>query len=115
MDPFSVSIDHRDTGVIARFAGRAANAQADAVRDALGDLLRDRPSPVVIDLARLEFIASAALAELIGFRQNVQAYGGRMRLAGAPDHIASVFRATRLVDLFPMYRDAEEALGSARA
>jgi anti-anti-sigma factor len=112
VDTFTVDIDKRDNGVVAHLRGNASNNQANILHEALAGILQDRPSPVVIDVDALDFIASAALAELINFRQNLRVYGGRLRLAGARDQIADVLRTTHLADLFPMFRNADDALGA---
>lgn len=110
MHPFDIEVQRQANGTIARLRGSAENAHARDIHDALAELLSDRASPVVIDLRELSFIASATLAELISFRQQLTVYGGQLRLAGANDQVRSVFRQTHLSDLFPMYPSAEDAL-----
>ena len=110
MSEFAVDIDSQPNGMIARLRGSASNIHAESMRNALANILQQRANPVIIDLGELDYIASAALAELISFRQNLQSYGGCMRLAGARDQIAELFEKTRLVELFPMYPSATDAL-----
>jgi len=112
-DTFHIHVEPRPEGVIARLEGSAANAEVDSLHDTLADLLNQRVDHVVLDLQRLEYLASMALAELIQFRRDMQAYGGRLRLAGARDNIAELFHQTRLNDIFPMFDDPESAMRSA--
>jgi anti-sigma B factor antagonist len=111
-DAFQIQVEPRPEGVIARLEGSVANAEVDSLHQMLVDLLSQRADHVVLDLRRLEYIASMALAELIQFRRDMQAYGGRLRLAGAQDNIAEVFRQTRLNDIFPMFNDPEAAIAA---
>jgi len=108
--PFEVNIAEDPRGTVATISGEVHNDRALKVREALADLLEQRADRVVIDLRELRFIASMALAELIHFRREIQSYGGRLRLAGAPDAIVNLFQTTHLADLFPMYPTPDEAL-----
>ena len=108
--PFEVEIRDCPQGTIATLRGEASNERAENIRQALHALLEKRTQRVVIDLCELSFIASMTLAELISFRRELQSYGGRLRLAGAPDSIASVFKTTHLADLFPMFETSQAAL-----
>jgi len=107
---FEVKIKDSPNGTVASLCGDASNDRAQKVRTALNALLEQRAQRVVIDLRELHYIASMTLAELIHFRRELQAYGGRLRLAGASAPIVSVFETTHLADLFPMYPTAEQAL-----
>jgi anti-sigma B factor antagonist len=110
MAEFQVQVEQRDAGAIARLRGNADNAHADDVRRKLTDLLERRSRRVVIDLSELAFIASLVIGELLTFRREIQAYGGELRLAGPAANVEDVFRTTRLVELFPVFPDAEQAL-----
>lgn len=110
MTDFQVEVEQRDAGAIARLQGSAENAHADDVRKKLAGLLERRSRRVVIDLSQLAFIASLVIGELLTFRREIQAYGGELRLAGPAANVEDVFRTTRLVELFPVFPDAEQAL-----
>jgi len=107
---FEVTIDERPQGSVAVICGEANNDRAMKVREALAGLLARRTERVVIDLRQLHFIASMTLAELIHFRREIHAYGGRLRLAGASGDVMHVLKTTHLADLFPIYATPEEAL-----
>ncbi len=111
-DSLHIEVETRPQAVVARLGGSAANEQAAALHDALAGLLDRRADPIVLDLRELEYIASMALAELIQFRRDLQTYGGRLRLAGARENIAEVFRQTRLMEIFPMFDDPDAAMQS---
>jgi anti-anti-sigma factor len=109
---FDLQIDQRDDGVIAALSGEAHNGCIDSLKRGLAGILAERRSPVVIDLSECHFIASMSIAELIDFRRQLQAYGGRLHLAGANPQIENLFEKTHLSELFPMYRSADEALSA---
>jgi len=57
-----------------------------------------------------EFINSLGLGALLEFRKDLRQRDVELRLAGANDMIADIFRKTRLVELFPMFETAERAV-----
>ena len=67
---------------------------------------------VVLDLSRVEFIASAALNRLILFQKRVHNSGGSLKLCNLRQEIASVFAATRLNQVFDIQKNVPEALAS---
>jgi len=110
MAPLQISVETRDRGVIARISGQARNGEGDQLRQSLAAIAAGKPSPVIIDLRGLSFIATEGLGELIHFRELLAAYGGRLQLAGADPRITEMFRQTRLGELFPIYPDPDAAL-----
>jgi anti-anti-sigma factor len=65
---------------------------------------------VLLDLAHVEFISSAALNRLINFQKRVRESGGQFKLCCLPAPVESVFAATRLNQLFEIFKSKEEAL-----
>ncbi len=110
MSAFTIDTETRDKGVIAHLKGDANNQHATDIREAFSPVLQERVLRIVLDLSELEFIASIALGELISLRHDLQTYGGQLRLAGANPHVEDVFKKTRLAELFPMFKDPDEAI-----
>ncbi len=67
---------------------------------------------VVLSLARVEFIASAALNRLINFHKRVHDAGGRLKLCSLQPTIEKVFIATRLNQVFDIRTNEADALSS---
>lgn len=110
MNTLEIQIDQRPDAAVAHLRGNASNTEAEHLRAALLELGAASYDHVVIDLDELEFIASMALAELIEFHQNIHKSGGRLRLCGAHDAIADLFKKTRLVEVFPLFETIDEAI-----
>lgn len=110
MDQFHVRIEDKSDAVIVRLRGDATIADTESMRKALDPLIARKPGTVVLDLSELAFINSLGLGVLLEFRQKLHSQSTKIRLAGAKPQVADVFRKTRLVELFPMYADAEQAL-----
>lgn len=67
---------------------------------------------VLLNLSRVEFVASAALNRLINFQKRVHDAGGKLKLCNLRPEIASVFAATRLNQVFDIRKDKNEGLAS---
>jgi anti-anti-sigma factor len=63
----------------------------------------------IIDLAGVDFLASACLNVLVNFAQDVEHFRGKVAVASAHDSVANVFYITRLEQVFGLYDDASDA------
>ena len=86
------------------------------VQELANELLRvleqSEKKDVLLNLGRVEFIASAALNRLINFQKRVHAAGGKLKLCSLRPAVESVFAATRLNQVFDIQRTEAEALAS---
>ncbi len=64
----------------------------------------------VIDLADVEFLASACIGVLVGFMQDIEHAKGRIALAACQPNVAFLFKVTRLDTVFPLFDDVESAI-----
>jgi anti-sigma B factor antagonist len=72
--------------------------------------LTERNQPeVIIDLSGLTFMDSSGLAVLVSGLKSAREHGGWLRLAGANDQVASIFKLTLLDRVFEMYPGVEQA------
>ena len=112
MSKFEIQLKAADPWLIAHLRGRVEILSPEGLADALEPVLNHDNHHVVLDMAELTFINSVALGVLIDFRLKLKSLDGELRLAGASDRIADVFRQTRLVEVFPIYEDAITATES---
>ena len=79
----------------------------------LGEIIKQKPSRLVIDLSRVTYIDSSGLAVLIGAMQDVEEYGGRFSLAGLQENVRTIFETARLDKVFLMYPHVDAALAAS--
>ena len=72
--------------------------------------IREKPEKLVIDLSNVPYIDSSGLAVLINAMRKVEAYRGKLYLAGMQESIRLIFETSRLKQVFRIRRDAAEAL-----
>ena len=73
-------------------------------------LIADGEKRVVLDLATLAFINSAALGYLIKTQQNLQDQGGKLALVRVQPAIRNILTVTSLSAMFPHFDTVEKAV-----
>lgn len=108
---FGVSVDWRNRTVVVSVSGDIDLVTAPQLDAALTRVLRERPDVVVVDLVKVEFLASAGLTVLIGAHQRAV---GRTRLRVVADGVATrrPLQLTGLDRQFPVFVTLEQALAS---
>src|SRR4030095_13303016 len=67
------------------------------VTESLNAMIRKKPERIVIDLSRVTYIDSAGVAALILAMQEVEAYGGKVLLAGLQEKVRFIFQNSPLL------------------
>ena len=83
------------------------------ISEKLGEMIKLKPSRVVIDLSRVTYIESSGLAILISAMQDVEEYGGRFAIAGLQENVRTIFETARLDKVFLMYPHVDAALAAS--
>jgi len=90
--------------------GRLDVAGAPALRDAIGDAVRNGPPKVVIDMEGVSFVDSTGLGSVIAALKQIRSSQGELRLAAPNQQVRVVLELTTLDRVFPYYATVEEAL-----
>jgi anti-sigma B factor antagonist len=90
--------------------GRLDVAGAPALRDAVGEVVRDGPTKVVIDMEGVSFVDSTGLGSVIAALKQIRGTQGELRLAAPNQQVRVVLELTTLDQVFPYYATVEEAL-----
>ena len=89
----------------------APTALQDLARE-LTSVLEEGRTNILLDLARVEYISSAALNRLINFHKRVQTAGGDLKLCNMRQSIEDVFVATRFNQILEIHKTATDALAA---
>ncbi|WP_313886279.1 STAS domain-containing protein [Amycolatopsis viridis] len=99
----------RDHAIVVRLAGELDLATVPRLRQALAAALAERPALLVVDLSAVEFLAAAAIGELVSARQ-----GGRgatpIRLVATRAAIRRPLEITGVTREIPVYPTVGQAL-----
>ena len=98
--------------------GRMDAASAPQLKQQIETLFDQGRYRLVLDMSKLEYIASPGLRVLIEARKRARDWkltdleGGDVRIANLPPRIKEVFDLTGFTSLFEIYSDTVEAVGS---
>lgn len=81
---------------------------APALKAGIVEFIGQGHRTLVLDLSEVTFIDSSGLGALIGSLKAL-GDGGELALSGAKDMVASMFKLTRMNEVFRMYKNPEEA------
>jgi anti-sigma B factor antagonist len=100
--------DHGNSIVLA-VAGEVDLLTAPDLRRELTQALDDHPETLVVDLSKVEFLASPGLAALVGAHQRARD-GTQLRLVAEGSATFRPLQLTGLDEEIPVYRSCAEAL-----
>jgi anti-sigma B factor antagonist len=111
-----MSLDQRrdSLATVVTVAGEVDIFTAPRLRDVLVERIEAGHVHLVVDVEKVTFLDSAALAVLIGAWWRVRDHGGHLALAGAPGPIREIFHVTCLTHNFALYETTDEALRACR-
>lgn len=92
--------------------GRVDSATAGEFESALKELIESGKIKLVIDMADVEFLASAALRVLVTARKAVQGSGGDLVIAQPSQRVIDTLEIAGLDVLFTTYPDRESAIAA---
>ncbi len=96
-----------------RVTGEIDMATAPRLRQHVQTVTARKPSGLVLDLDRVDFIDSTGLGVMVGAAKRMRMIDGGFRIVNSQNHLTSLFRITRLDEVFDLYESLEDALTSA--
>lgn len=98
-------------GGMARPLGLKGNRLED-LRGALEDILREGHTKVILDLARVSFLDSAGLGELVRCKKRVAEQGGDVKLLRPTGRVKEMLDLVHLSRIFEIHQDEDRAVRS---
>ena len=84
----------------------------DDFREAIADLLEQGIKNVVVDLGKINYVNSSGIGALIASHASCIKNGGRIKLARLTQSVQNLFAITKLIDVFDVYENVDEAVQS---
>jgi anti-sigma B factor antagonist len=104
-----VDSERLDTAVVVRAEGEVDSYNAELLREKLSEAFTAR-LPVVLDLSRVAFFASAGLSVLVEYHRLGEDRGTPLRLVSPAGSVLRALRATTLNETLELYLSLPEAL-----
>ena len=106
MNTLSINVFETPSFVVVRLEGQGGFRSGDLLEEPLRRIGEGKPSLVVFDLAKLTFVASLFLRQLVMFRRNMSNHKGVVQMAAVQPQVREVLRAAGLEELFEFIPEA---------
>lgn len=94
-------------------AGKITIGRGDIeLRDSVDEAMEAGSNRLVVDFRRVTRMDSSGMAELVAAFKRISEVGGQMKLLRLPSNIRDVLSITQIAQVFDIYDDEDEAIGS---
>jgi anti-sigma B factor antagonist len=83
-----------------------------ALHRSIRELVLEKKTQIILNLAGVTFIDSCGLGELVASQVSVENKSGEIKLIGLTDQLRELLEATRLLTVFDTYANEAEAIQS---
>lgn len=108
-----VKVEPHDDVYLVTLSGELTTGETnDRFREELEKLRGAGSRKVVLDLSLVSYLDSSALGLLVHGHSVLTKGGGGLKLLCPPDRVLDLLSVTRLITIFEIFQDKEEALAS---
>ncbi len=94
-------------------SGKITIGEGDVVlRETVETLLKEGHSKIVLNLARISYMDSAGIGELVACYKRSREKGGQLKLLNPSGKVYDLLQLTKLEEIFETFRDEGEAIQS---
>lgn len=84
----------------------------DRFRETIADFIEQGNKCLVVNMQRVNYMNSSGVGALIAAHTSYTKSGGEVRLAGIGNNVQNLLMVTRLIDVFDVYDNVDEAIES---
>ncbi len=107
------SVRHLGNVTVVDLSGRFTLGEGTGlVRNTIKELLHEERRLILLNLAEVSYIDSAALGELVGAFASVTNAGGKIKLLNAQGRVSEILTVTKLYTVFESFSDEAAAIRS---
>lgn len=104
-------VDYRGSQIITP-SGDIDMYSSPALRSELMRLITKKAKVLHVDMRNVSYIDSSGIATFVEGLKNMRMYGGRLKLIGLSEGIMEIFRFSKLDNIFEIYGNIDDAVGS---
>ncbi len=94
-------------------SGKITIGEGDVVlRETVETLLKEGRNKIVLNLARISYMDSAGIGELVACYKRSREKGGQLKLLNPSGKVYDLLQLTKLEEIFETFRDEGEAIQS---
>jgi anti-sigma B factor antagonist len=109
---FSAIIRQTGEVSIVDLNGQLTSFASGALRNTIGELLRQRRKKIVLNVGGLLYLDSSGVGELVNCYMSVIKQGGDMKVVGLTPKVEEILKITQLYRVFQEFQDEDAALRS---
>jgi anti-sigma B factor antagonist len=83
-----------------------------SLREKIKDLLKVGDKNILLNLAGVSYVDSTGIGALVGSFTTIRGQGGQMKLCNLADKVEDILVVTKLLTVFDVYKNEEEAIKS---
>lgn len=96
--------------IIVTLEGEIDISVTDLIRGKFKSLIDEKRKVVIVDMSKVPYIDSSGLGMLVEVRQEMEKYGGEIRLMRLTPDVKKVFELTRLNNFFHIFDEEGSAM-----
>ena len=105
--------DQQDEVVILELEGKITIGEGDVIlREAIGKYLHQEQICILLNMARITYMDSSGIGELLSCFKEVSRHGGNLKLLNISTRIKDLLQITQLLSVFEYFDDKEKAVAS---
>ena len=112
MNDLQITSERVDGALVLRLVGEPQIGSGEPMEKLVNDTVAAKPSKVVIDLSKLEFISSLVAGKLVALQTFLKRNGGRAVIASPNAFVKDALTRMRVVTLIPSWDTMEQALAN---
>lgn len=112
--PLEIAAQRAGDEAVVQLAGSVDIDDTEQLRARFDEAIGPAARYVIFDLARLQFLNSPAISELIAIYRRTRGGGGGLALVSPQPRVAGVLRVTRFDELVPVTTSVEAARAALR-
>jgi len=86
--------------------------ETDLFREHITDFIEQGNKSLIINLEKLNYMNSSGIGAIITAHSSYKKNGGEIKLVGLSQNIQNLFAVTRLVEIFDVHENMNEAIAS---
>jgi len=106
----NIKQEKQDDKIIFTLDGEINISTSPQLRKAFNATIEDGLKKVLVDFSGVSYIDSSGLATFIEILQRLKKAGGRLHLSNMNEKVKNVFEITKLIKLFNIYDNNQEAI-----
>jgi len=109
---FSATIRNNGEVSIIDLAGQLTSFASGALRNTIGDLIKQGRKKIVLNVGDLAYLDSSGVGELANCYMSVIKQSGEMKVVGLTAKVEEILKITQLYRVFQEFQNEEAALSS---